>query len=60
MGLSKTKLETTRSLTVRIKLDYYQLKQTQFIYTELKEDAQFRKDLKENGRAELKRLETRS
>jgi hypothetical protein len=60
MGLSKTKLETTRSLTVRIKLDYYQLKQAQFIYTELKEDAQFRKDLKENGRAELKRLETRS
>lgn len=55
-----TKLEGTRTLTVRIKLDYYQLKQAQFIYTELKEEAQFRKDLKENGRAELNRLEAHS
>ena len=56
MPLSSKKDTKPKNLVVRIKLDYEQLKQIEFVYTELKEEQLFRYDLKENGRGELKRL----
>lgn len=57
MPLGSKRDAKPKNIVVRVKLEYEQLKQVEFIYAELKEEQMFRYDLKEYGRTELKRLE---